>query len=266
MGTPQEITPPNLLGDARQTLDLPDGEIFIISDMHFWPGVDSPAHRAYCYLNRVFKPKVNVWNGDAFDGAAISRFPRIGWDSKPKVKDEIVEVKAKSDEVVLSNQEALRYWPLGNHDARFETFLASRAPEMEGVPGFTLQDHFPDWTPCWSLWINDDVVIKHRINGGIHAARNNTIKSGKTTVTGHTHQLSICSVTDYTGTRWGIETGTGARPLGPQFLDYTEDNPKNWTEGFIVLTFRDGRLLWPEPVVIGRDGDSFSFRGEIWKL
>jgi hypothetical protein len=154
------------------------------------------------------------------------------------------------------------FWPLGNHDARFETRLAQAAPQYEGVRGFHLKDHFPAWAPCWSVWINDDVVVKHKFKNGIHATHNNTMWGGKTIVTGHLHSLKVTPLTDYTQTRWGVDTGTLAEPGGPQFVNYTEDNPTNWRSGFAVLTFRDGELLDPELCRV-RKFDEVVFRGMV---
>jgi hypothetical protein len=60
-------------------------------------------------------------------------------------------------------------WTLGNHDARFSTRLATVAPEFQGVEGFRLEDHFPDWQHVVSCMLNDSVMVKHRWKGGIHA-------------------------------------------------------------------------------------------------
>ena len=38
--------------------------------------------------------------------------------------------------------------------------------------------------------------------------------------------------------------------------------PSNWRSGFAVLTFRDGRLLWPE-LVARVDEEHVQFRGEV---
>lgn len=67
---------------------------------------------------------------------------------------------------------------------------------------------------------------------------------------------------DYNGTRFGVDTGTLADPNGPQFRNYLEESPTNWRSGFVVLTYRDGRLLWPEVVNVF-DKDHVEFRGEI---
>jgi hypothetical protein len=151
---------------------------------------------------------------------------------------------------------------MGNHDSRFETRLAANAPEYQHVEGFALKDHLPNWAPCWSLWLNEDVVIKHRWKGGIHATHNNTVNSGMTMVTGHLHSLKVTPFDDYHGTRWGVDTGTLADPHGPQFTDYLEDAPTNWRSGFAVLTFHRGRLLWPELCRV-MDERHVDFRGHV---
>ena len=149
-------------------------------------------------------------------------------------------------------------------NCRFECKLAASAPEFNGVSGFSLHDRFPLWTPCWSTWINDTVVVKHTFRAGIHGGYNSTLHSGKTTVTGHTHQLDVRALADYNGTRWGIQTGCLADPYGPQF-DYTQDNPRSHNSGFAVLTFINGRLAWPEVVRVVENG-LVEFRGREWEV
>lgn len=250
---------------ARHAINIKDGVVLVFSDAHFWPGVRTTAFRALLRLTSELKPAAIVNNGDAFDGASISRFPRIGWDSKPSVIEELKACEHRLTEIEDAAGKAKLIWPLGNHDGRFETRLAANAPEFQGVKGFHLKDHFPRWHPCWSLWINDDVVIKHRYHNGMHAVRNNTLKSGKTMITGHLHSLKVTPITDYTGTRYGVDTGTLADPGGPQFVDYTEDAPLDWRSGFAVLTFWKGRLLWPELVHV-LSPNQVEFRGRVLEV
>lgn len=245
---------------ARRQLDVQNGTVLIFSDAHFWPGVRTTAFKALLMFIRELKPKAIINNGDAFDGASISRFPRIGWDSKPSVIEELKACKERLGEIEDVANGAKLYWPLGNHDARFENRLAQNAAEYEGVAGFHLKDHFTAWTPCWSVWINNEVVVKHRLKGGIHATRNNTLNAGKTTFTGHLHQLKVTPLDDYNGTRWGVDTGTLADPGGPQFTDYLEDGFTDWRSGFAVATFHEGELLWPEVVRVKEFG-KVDFRG-----
>ena len=244
---------------------ITDGIILIGSDSHYWPDVISPAHRAFVKLTRELKPTIIIKNGDELDFPSISRFSPIGWEKRPKVIDEINWTKERLSEIEGASLNSRLYWPLGNHDARFETRLATVAPEYAMVNGVHLKDHFPRWKPCWSVWINDDIVVKHRFKGGIHATRNNTLLSGKTIITGHLHSLQVRPHSDYNGTRWGVDCGTMADPYGPQFVDYTEDSPKDWRQGFIVLTFHKGKLLWPEVVFI-RGENEFEFRGAVHEV
>jgi predicted phosphodiesterase len=234
--------------DGRLQTTLEDGYILVGSDCHYFPGIVSTAHRAFVKLCKEIRPALVVLNGDVFDGSTISRHPRIGWDSKPTVAQELAAVDERTREIEEAAGTRELFWLLGNHDARYETFLAAHAPEFQNVDGFTLKSHFPAWKPGWSLHINDDIVIKHSFRGGVHATYNNTLHSGKTLVTGHLHKLQVTPFSDYNGRRFGVDCGTMAAPYGPQFSDYTQLNPVNWASGFVILTLWRGRLLWPSIV------------------
>lgn len=255
---------------ARLHLKIDDGEVLIGSDSHYWPGEISTAHRAFIHFCRERKQKLKavIKNGDELDGATISRHAPIGWEKRPTLVEEINTVKERLGEIEkVIGAACPLIWDLGNHDARFSTRLANVAPEYARVYGVQLKDHFPLWKPCWSLWINDDVVVKHRYRNGIHATRNNALNSGKTIITGHLHSLKVTPLTDYSGTRWGVDCGTMlepgfGEPWGEQALNYTEDNPLDWRAGFVLLTFREGRLLWPEVIHVIEHG-KVEFRGEI---
>ena len=251
---------------ARYKLGIVDGTVLVFSDAHFWPGDRSVAYRGLLWAINELKPNAVICNGDAFDGASISRFPRIGWDQKPSVVQELEACRSSLGEIAKTAKDA-RYsvklvWPLGNHDARFENRLAQNAGEYEGVKGFTLKDHFPEWEPCWSCWPTDQVVIKHRYKNGIHATHNNTKDSGLSMVTGHLHSLKVTPWTDYTGTRFGVDSGTLSNTGAKQFVDYLEDNPTNWRSGFVVLTFVKGQMLWPELIHAHNNG-TIDFRGKL---
>jgi hypothetical protein len=250
----------------RYELGIENGTVLVFSDAHFWPGIRSTAFKGLLWAIDALQPKAIICNGDAFDGAAISRFPRIGWDSKPSVLQELHACEACLGEIEEAAQKTKKkiklIWPLGNHDARFENRLAQNAGEFEGVTGFHLKDHFPEWIPCWSTWLTENVVVKHRYKGGIHATHNNTVGSGKSIVTGHLHSLKVTPYSDYNGTRYGVDTGTLADTDGPQFVDYLEDSPTNWRSGFAVLTFKDGQLLYPEVVQKFSEGH-IQFRGQV---
>jgi hypothetical protein len=249
----------------RIELGVLDQTIIVFSDAHFWPGEYTTAYKGLLWAIKELKPHAVISNGDAFDGATISRHPPLGWSHTPSVIEELKAVQTRLGEIeetakaARHNCKTLFVW--GNHDTRFANTLASHAPQYREVHGFKLQDHLPAWDFAWSVWPTKDCVIKHRYKNGVHAAHNNTVNAGISIVTGHLHSLKVTPFSDYNGNRYGVDTGTLAEPYGPQF-EYGEDNPINHRSGFAVLTFKDGRILWPELVHKWADGQ-VEFRGQI---
>ena len=240
------------------------GIVIVGSDGHFWPGERSVAFAAMVELIKELKPSMVIMNGDSFDGSRISRHLPGGWANLPDVADELDAVRERHGEIEAAVPDGCPLvWPAGNHDSRFTARLAQGAPEYIRVQGFDIADHFPSWQFCWSIWLNGHTVVKHRYHQGIHAGYQNTLKSGKNIVTGHTHNLGSTMWADFNGVRWGVQTGT-LSDMGPQTdkFAYAEDNPANHSQGFTVLTFADnGMLLEPEfcRVING----SAYFRGQL---
>lgn len=245
----------------RITIDLPDGVAVIFGDAHYWPGDRSVAHQALVQVIKEIKPDVVICNGDAFDGARISRHPVTSWAKMPEVADELAYCQEMLAEIVSASPDnAKLLWNMGNHDTRFSARLAQMAGEYVGVHGTDLPDHFPDWNFAWSTQINDDTMVKHRWHNGVHATWNNTLKSGFNIFTNHIHRLCVTPLTDYRNRRYGVDCGT-LSDFGPdvdKFI-YGEDNPFNWGSGFAVATFKRGRLLPPELASV-QDGVCY-FRG-----
>lgn len=242
---------------------IKDGVVLIGSDAHIWPGPLNTAQRAFIHFAKTLKPKAIIANGDFFDGASISRHPSIGWEKKPSVIDELGAVQKYVEAIQKAAPGANKFWTAGNHDLRFESRLAAVAPEYRGVEGIHLKDHFPSWKPCWRIDINDDVIVRHRELGGEHADFNNVVKSGKSIVTGHDHRIGVTPWTDYTGTRYGVRCGMMAdSPQDEQFVHYLEGKAPNWVSGFVVLTFVNGKLLYPQ-VVTKHDETHVDFAGKL---
>lgn len=253
---------PPVDGAAIMSETLQDGIIIVGSDAHVWPDKMTTCQRAFLHFIKKLRPSVVILNGDVVDGARISRHPRIGWENRPTVKQELDAVTEYLTLVEKACGGARRFWPLGNHDMRFEMMLASQVPEMEGIEGFHLKDRFPNWTPCWRVDFNGNLTVKHRWHNGLHATYNNTLRSGWSIVTGHLHSAQARPWTDLNGTRYGVDGGCLADPYDDQFIHYTEANSVNWRSAFVVLTLRNGRLLMPEFVMKHAEGQ-VEFRGEI---
>ena len=248
--------------DMHATIE--NGVVMVASDCHYWPGIVSTAHQAFCKLAKKLKPKIVILNGDILDGARISRHSRIMWEKQPELKDEIHAVQDRCSEIERAAQGAQLYRTIGNHDARFENYLSGRVSEFEEMTGMTLLDYLPRWEAGWAVHLNANtdgwVAVRHRpVAGGIHSAYNSTLKAGVHYVHGHLHKLQVTPWADYRGRRYGVDTGTLAEPYGPQF-NYTEAGPVNWASGFTVLTFHNNRLLQPELCVV-EHGQAW-FRGQ----
>lgn len=247
--------------DNVKKVDITNGVVIVFSDGHFWPGQITPAHEALKILIKRLKPRVLIANGDMVDGASTNRHDAHGWCVRPNVQEEIEATDKILHELRLAAPRGCQtLWNIGNHDLNFERRICSDLPMFAGMAMTRLQDHFPDWEMQWAIDINNDVMVKHRWHNGIHAGYNNTLKAGRTIVTGHLHRLLVTPWADYNGRRWGVDTGTLAHPDGPQF-EYTEYNPKPWCMGFAVLTFRDGVLMPPELCEV-LDGKA-CFRSEV---
>lgn len=257
---------------ARAVLPAKDGCAFVVSDQHYFPGLPpSKAHVASLILAERLKPHTIISNGDAIDGASISRWPVssfVEMKGRPTVAAELKITGKRLKDYENLKHKPLLVWNLGNHDARFETRLAEKVPEYAGVDGFTLKERFPLWIPAWRADFCATrngpplVVTKHRYKGGMHAGQNNVLWSGVSVVTGHDHMLKAYAITNVYGLQWGIHAGTMAPVDSPFFTHYTEDNIVNWQEGFVILHFKGGKFVGPELVHITPDGRAL-FRGQV---
>ena len=249
---------------GRLKMDMQDGRIVVFSDAHFQPGCISTANRALLKLLPKLKPGAVVCNGDAFDGAGISRWPKMFGSEPPTPAAELRAVDERMDEIADAAKGARRIWTLGNHDIRLHSYIQSAAPALADMDSMDLRRLFPRWDFAWSLWVNDNTIIKHRFRGGMYAPANNVKNSlGHSFITGHLHSLKVMPLSSYADkpTVYGVDTGMLAEPEWEAF-SYREDSPADWRSGFVVMTWRDGRLLWPEVVSVLSEG-KVEFRGEV---
>jgi predicted phosphodiesterase len=241
--------------------------VIVFSDAHF-TDTTTTAFKALLQMIDTFKPEVIICNGDAFDGQVLSRFPSINYDAKPTVLQELEYCRQHLDEIVKHRPAGCRLiWTLGNHDMRYESWLVNKVPEYSGVDGFSLKYHFPEWETCWSFWIGEETIIKHRYKGGRTAGYSNLLSAGNTNIiTGHTHVLAAQPISNYQGTYWGVQTGCLADPMSPTF-EYCEDSPKDWRSGFVMLSFDQGRMLMPEMIMVSDEANGeYEFRGCVNKV
>lgn len=269
-GTPKhEFEGARLVIAARRDVnrfEIDNGVIIVGSDAHYSPGHTPTAHKALCNLVADLGTKVKavILNGDILDGGQISRHPRVRWKKAPTVKQELEAVQERLGDIeraVRPGTHLLRTY--GNHCARFETRLAAQVPEYEGIGGFLLRDHLPKWTDSERIDINEDCVVIHDWHAGIHSGWNDVLRGGCTTVTGHTHELSVKAHRGFKKLHYGVKTGMLADEWQDEF-GYRQSKPGfNWQSGFAVLTWVDGEMLYPEFCAV-RDSGKAYFRGRLY--
>lgn len=251
----------------RQTerIIIDNGTVIVGSDAHCWPETYGTAMAAFVDITRRLKPDFVVLNGDGFDGAKISRHSRIGWDRRPTVKEELDALSDFLEQVHQAAPNAKKRRTHGNHDMRFDTYLSSNAADIEGVRGTSLADHLPGWQESMAIDINGDCIIKHRHRSGVHVAWNNVRDFGCHIITGHTHRQNCRPWTNKIGTWYGVDAGMLAPVEGPQF-DYMEQAPADWRSGFVVLTFKDGKLMPPDLATVTDEAKGeLYFRGQTFR-
>lgn len=241
------------------------GTVIVASDLHHWPGHEPFAWFMLIEAVKQYKP-VEVWlNGDIFDWSSL-RFPRKGWEQRPSAAEEMECARDRTQALTKAcdKVKARKRLTMGNHDERFDKYLAQRASEIEGFPGLTFESQIKHWEQGWELYhslrVNDHMVVKHTWHGGVHGAYNNVLRSGVSMVTGHSHKLHARHWSDYRGVRWAIETGFIGEIQGPQF-SYGDGNPADWCPGFAVLHL-DGEHLDHE--LIECHGTQARMNGKWW--
>ena len=140
---------PKSFSPLRQIdLGILDGTVIVFSDAHFIPSQRTTAFKGLLWAIQEFKPKAVICNGDAFDGASISRHD-VTDQPQTSVIQELKACQGALGEIeevakaARHNVKLLFTW--GNHDIRFGNRLAQHAPQFKEVQGFKLTDHIPEW-------------------------------------------------------------------------------------------------------------------------
>jgi hypothetical protein len=248
---------------GRMRLDMQDGCAVVFSDAHFRHDAKSTANRALVKMLPDLKPKLVVCNGDAIDGNAISRHAPIFGEQQVRPAIELSTCQERLTEISDASRGAVKAFTIGNHDVRLHNYIAANASMLNDMRSLDIRHLFPEWRFCWSLFINDDTIVKHRFRNGQYAPANNVRGAlGMNFVTGHLHSMKAIPLSAYSDrTFYGVDSGMLADPEWETFA-YREDSPADWRSGFVVLTWWRGRLLWPEFCNVLGEG-VVEFRGQI---
>lgn len=247
--------------EKSRKFEIRNGHVILFSDPHFYPDASETAQDALLALCRALKPKAVLCGGDALDGTQISRYdPTRGWHQPPSLKEQLAcMVENMADIKAAAGKGAITAMCLGNHDARLSRYLAVNAPHMEDLPGTRLEDYIPAWPLSWTIELAGKIptYIRHRnLSGMLHLQ---AMRAGCHYVHGHLHKLNVHAAPQYGRFLYSVDAGSFADPASDAF-DYTEGGPEH-VQGFVVLTYERGVLLWPEVVHVS-DGKAY-FRGSV---
>jgi predicted phosphodiesterase len=231
---------PEAIKDDFAPIVLPDRlkRIGIISDVHVPYHDERALTAALTYLHER-QIDMLIINGDFADCYALSRF-----DKDPERRD-----FAKERESVVHALMAIRktfpevpiIYKEGNHEARWKTILATRAPELIGLTEFRLEVIF-DLFNLGIQWVDGKRPINYRElsilhghelpakSGGVNPARTTLLKTRENTIVGHYHRKTNDCQTRMKGEMlqaWSTGCLCGLNP------DYMPIN--DWQHGFAVV-------------------------------
>lgn len=242
----------------QRKFHVSNGHAIIFSDPHWLPDHKPAAMQALLTLCKELKPKLVICGGDAVDGDTISRWdPTRGAHKRFSVAEELTTVKEHFTLLDRALPKATqKAWLLGNHDVRLSRFVATKAPELQDMPGMRLEDWAPNWPLSWTAAVNPDtadmLIARHRNQAGmLHLQAQ---KAGCHYAHGHLHRLNTHVVPTFAGKKFSIDCGSLADPDSDGF-DYMEGNIPHVC-GFAVLTYHADRLLMPE--------FCYEDRGRMW--
>ena len=265
-GNVEAVFQPPVAEGVTVTLDLPQGTIVDLSDLHF-PFQDKETVRLVLNFLREHAEMINVviYGGDLIDFYQISEY-----DKNPArimmLQSDIHEACMFLDEVNSILPQAKKYYLLGNHEDRLRRFLWTKAPALSSLECLEIEQLFGlNERKITLVQYEKGVLVNgvfYILHGDIAAkysgytAKAMFEKHGGCGLAGHCHRIGAHLRRDRFGV-WGWWENGCLCDLNP---DYTA-NP-DWIQGFSLVHFR-GRRFWTEQVPIV--GHKFIYGGKLYE-
>jgi UDP-2,3-diacylglucosamine pyrophosphatase LpxH len=245
----------------------------VINDLH--AGADSHCPHAldlFIQIGRAVGLDRLIMNGDMMDVGSLSRFSPSS-EVPMRWAEERVQAIVPIAKIAAAFPDAEKIWHHGNHDVRPERFIASQAPQLQGL--FSLNqylgiDQFDFVYPEKNRTVlYDQVLVKHGTmvskNAGYSVMRE-VMEHGMSVLMGHVHRKSYAATTKTSQIvngdphLFGIENGCLCN-LDPSYIE--EENTANWQHSATILTyFEKENLVIPECIEI--HGRVAVFRGQMF--
>lgn len=228
----------------------------VIGDIHA-PFHDEKAVGVALALSKHIKPDVIVFNGDILDALAVSRFNK---DPKRALMLQ-EELDATCDVLTAfrrANPKAKMVFIEGNHEARLQSYLQSKSPELHGLRALDIEGllglkelgiKYIKSRGRSAYWRYGAITIGHFDRVSKHSANTEKLlmdDRNESLIQGHTHRGGVYYKTLPNGT---VMAGIGGFCLCDTSPDYCTD--PNWQQGVVIVTKRkSSNRFFIEPVPI----------------
>jgi metallophosphoesterase superfamily enzyme len=218
----------------RKGLQRADVEhVIVCNDVHV-PFQDVFATAAFSKRIDDAQPQILVLNGDIADLLSMSQHD--DGKRKPLLRDELEPVHDFLSDMRRRMKKRKIHLLEGNHEWRYQRFIAKMAPALEGMETtqslLRLADFGIGFTPYAEVWRVGKIGFTHgnRKISGQGFARAHMRKYGCNLSIGHYHQAQIHTEPVYGESKWHVR-GVFAIPcLAPVDADYV-DGPTGWSQG-----------------------------------
>jgi predicted phosphodiesterase len=250
--------------EIREPYKIPLGQnkVLIISDIHI-PYQDNDALWLAIKKGKEMGVNTVLINGDLMDLYQMSRFEKD--PRKRNFEFEILQTKEFLSILRKQFPKAQIYFKKGNHDARYDTFMRLRAPELIGIMEFELDTilglpslkihSIPDKQAVLlgKLYVYHGHEILRMAVTSVSPARTLFLKTKQSALVSHTHKISTYRATRADGQPvmcWSIGS---LCELNPDYNPHGND----YAHGFaIVEVKKDGNFKVNNYQII--DGEVYS--------
>lgn len=221
---------------------MPKGNnrILVLTDIHI-PYHDIKALQIALEYGKKLKPNAILLNGDTIDMYQASRFIK-----DRRLRDLAGELEMTRDFLNYLKDEfdCPIYFKIGNHEARWENYLRTTAPELLGIAEFELSNIL-QFGALGIQEIKSTQIIKagnlsilhghefgQSVFSPVNAARGLYMRAKSDSLVGHHHQTSEHSEKDLGGnvvTTWSVGCLAG---LSPEYMPFNK-----WNHGFAFVEF-----------------------------
>lgn len=222
------------------------GNYLIISDIHVPYHSIEALETCFDYAKGRNIDGVII-NGDFLDFYQLSRYGKD--PNKRKFADEL-EAGYEILSIIVSEFGNNVVYKIGNHEERYEHYMAAKAPELLGVPAFRIEELLNAESLGIQV-VKDKRIIKlgklnilhghefgQSVFSPVNPARGYYLRAKASVLCGHNHQTSNHTENNLEGSLVSTWSTGCLSELRPAYLPYNK-----WNHGFaIVEVFEDGQF------------------------